>query len=169
MITYIFRMGLFLLIVILSACSEYHPFIGKSTDAPLLIGEAHKGWIKYQIYAVPTDNYISTNHNYTSHLVIRIINTDKDGASPLRRICSNLDDYNSRYEYLLNRAKDDIVLMTSKKVLYPVYYAFENNYNVLPFETINVGYTITEKRPTQYELMFTDRIFAQDTVGFKLK
>ena len=129
----------------------------------VLLAEVDKGWLKYRIYQ-NTDT-VAIKGDQILRLSIRIINTS-DNTSPLRKLCSNLTDYNTYYEYLLNSAKNELVLSDAKAVFnYPVAYSFENNYDAFPFETINVGYRITRKTIPQ-KLIYTDRVFARDTITF---
>lgn len=105
-------------------------------------------------------------------LSIMVVNMNSDNASPLRRLCSNLEEYNIKNEYLLNSAKNDIYLVASDNTIkYPVYYAFENNYNAFPFETINVGYAFKNnetKKMKKIKLVYIDRIFSNDSIFFNL-
>jgi len=126
-----------------------------------VLADRSRDWLRYEIYRLP-----DTKGNNSIRLSIRVINT-RDNTSPLRRVCTNLEDYNTCYEYLLNRAKNDIWLESRSGARYPVYYAFENNYNAFPFETINLGYSCPDKKH-DYRLVFVDRVFARDTLVFPL-
>jgi hypothetical protein len=136
-----------------------------------LVYEFDKGWLKYKIFQMPDT---AAGAKSKKHMVlqpimfsIRIINM-QDGSSPLRRLCSNLEEYNEYYEYLLNQAKNDIVILNGNEIEYPVYYSFENSYNVFPFETINVGYSRERLKHGDHaknlRLLYQDKIFSHDTL-----
>lgn len=136
-----------------------------------LLTEDSAGWLKYKVYLLPTNAEKSGQTDYMQ-LSIMVINM-ADNTSPLRRICTNLDNYNTYYEYLLNRCKDDLNLLVQGTILYPISYSFENNYNAFPFETINVGYKydLRNKRNRHIKdlkLRYADRVFAHDTITFYL-
>ena len=62
----------------------------------------------------------------------------------------------------------------NKKELYPVYYAFENNYDAFPFETINVGFEYDLRKNginslKNLQLIYTDKIFSHSTISCNLK
>jgi hypothetical protein len=155
-------------ICVFSACNTHKQIAATVVREKTLIGEQSAGWLKYKIYMLPGDT--SRNGKQKDNLVlsIMIINM-QDNTSPLRKLCANLDDYNQYYEYLLNSCKNDIVLQAGNKRLYPVYYAFENNYDAFPFETINVGFESDRtnkglnhlKNP---ELIYADKVFSHDTI-----
>jgi hypothetical protein len=137
------------------------------------IAEYSVDWLKYKIYLLPQDTAGSKKHRNRADknikLSIMVINM-KDNFSPLRKLCSDIDQYNIYNEYLLNGAKNEIYLQTGTDINYPVYYAFENNYNAFPFETINVGYKLIHKKKDHSEpkLVFVDRVFSKDTITFNL-
>lgn len=137
------------------------------------IAELSVDWLKYKIYLMPEEEQVAgkSRHNKTKSikLSMMIINM-KNNFSPLRRLCSDINEYNLYNEYLLNGAKNEIYLISGNTINYPVFYAFENNYNAFPFETINVGYTLPKKnkKSTPMSLVFVDRVFAKDTLTFSL-
>ncbi|XZF15210.1 hypothetical protein ACTHGU_03665 [Chitinophagaceae bacterium MMS25-I14] len=137
----------------------------------VLLGERSKGWLKYQVYLLPNDSArkVANNPDYM-RLSIMVINMENN-TSPLRRLCTSLDDYNGYYEYLLNHCKEDITVSAGGALLYPVSYSFENNYNAFPFETINVGYRYgirKKKHSTDVLLTYNDKVFSHDTINFNL-
>jgi hypothetical protein len=137
------------------------------------IAEYSKGDLKYKLYQMPNDLSDKKSKNKKKlrsvKLSLMIINM-KDNSSPLRRLCTDINQYNIYYEYLLNTAKNELYLRTADKINYPVYYSFENNYNAFPFETINVGYALEhfDKKHTETTLVFVDRVFSKDTLFFNL-
>lgn len=145
-----------------------------ASDQKTMIGEINRGWLRYQIYLIPASDLIASNSQRTKQgrgslqFSIRIINMETS-TSPLRRLCTGLDDYNLFYEYLLNGAKNDLLLVSGTDVSYPVSYSFENNYNAFPFEIINVGYSSEvsgkkRRRSDAMTLLFVDKIFSHDTL-----
>lgn len=127
-------------------------------------------WLRYKIYLLPEDEAVGRKQKVRAgvKLSIRVINMH-DNSSPLRRLCGDLQDYNTYYEYLLNGAKEEIYLQGKQGLKYPVYYAFENNYNAFPFETINLGYAFSGREQLKdYQLVFIDRVFSKDTIVFQL-
>lgn len=159
-------------IVVGAGCSTSKPTAFRPVREKTLIGETEKGWLKYKFYLMPADNVASKVKGKSKNVVfsIQVINM-QDATSPLRKLCSNLDDYNIYYEYLLNQTKNDLTLTSGKSISYPVYYAFENNYNAFPFETINVGYSLDKggrSRKTTKSLLYVDKIFAHDTIRCNL-
>lgn len=126
-----------------------------------LVGSSERGWLHYEVFLLPVDSGIDKKNDVVK-LSVRIVNKH-DNTSPLRKLCNNLDDYNTLYEYLLNSARNEIYLQTSGAITYPVSYSFENNYNAFPFETINVGYHIRPKKKAM-QLVYVDRVFARDTL-----
>lgn len=159
---------LVLIPLLLYSCSNSKQTVADNNSSPVY--ELHKDWLTYRVSLIPQAAGAENNRKTTNlTLSIRIINR-KSNVSPLRGICTNLEDYNTYYEYLLNRCKDDISLVYDGKIAYPVYYAFENNYNSFPFETINVGYRFSPGRrgPKEMKLVFLDKIFSHDTLAFSL-
>ncbi len=147
------------------SCSETKTVAGNKRSN-VLIGEYSRDWLKYKIFLLPEQPGTSRAKNRSLALNIRVINI-MDNVSPLRKRSGNLDEYNTYYEYLLNGCKNEIYLNAGGRISYPVSYSYENNYNAFPFESINVGYTIS-KRKKKYELVYIDRVFSQDTVTFSL-
>jgi hypothetical protein len=136
-------------------------------SAPTELADHTQGWLRYKVYRQPAaaDRH---HRDRALKLSIRVINME-DNSSPLRRLCGDLQDYNTYYEYLLNGAKNEIYLEGKKGIKYPVFYAFENNYNAFPFETFNLGYTFSGREKLEdYNLVFIDRVFAKDTIVFSL-
>ena len=157
-----------LLLVLMNSCTTTRPV----TTTSELVGTANREWLTYQVYRLPTEKSNQpVDKKLATHMYsIRVVNTG-DNTSPLRKLSNDLAEYNTYYEYLLNGCKDDISLSgNSGFTAYPVYYAFENNYNAFPFETINVGYTISKKqsREKNMRLVFVDRLFAHDTISISL-
>ena len=134
------------------------------------IAEFSKDWLQYKVYQMNDLNRKgASKREQALKLSVRIINM-KDNTSPLRALCSNLDDYNIYYEHLLNGAKNELYLLTRDQIIFPVYYSFENNYNAFPFETINVGYVLPKatRKNNATTLVFVDRIFSKDSIFFNL-
>lgn len=155
--------------ILTGGCMSHKQMSSSGNADNILLGEYRKGWIKYQVYQMPLETSTQSPARKkieTVKLSIRVINTE-DGTSPLRKRCGSLEEYNTYYEYLLNGAKEDIVLLQASKVFYPVFYAFENNYNVVPYETINVGYVkkrARRKNAEHAQLLFNDKVFSGDTL-----
>ena len=164
--------GLFLSGCAMNRTATQGGWVAKKT----LIRECDKGWLQYKVYVMPPrDSMVVVGHKRKQKvplvMSIMIINT-QTGASPLRAISGNLEEYNTYYEYLLNQAKNDFILFKGTSPEYPVYYAFENNYNVFPFETINIGYP-GSVRPSLKELkkmnlLYLDKVFSHDTLLMNL-
>ncbi len=163
-------------LIIATGCKQSSLIRQSSPLEKELLGTYSRGWITYKIYRLPLASTARGTSKRNTELVlsIKIINTEENGASPLRRQSKNLDQYNVLYEYLLNQAKNDLTLVSGNAIAYPVYYAFENNYNVVPFETINVGYDISSlqrrrrKNNAELRLFYMDKIFAHDTLSCSL-
>jgi hypothetical protein len=155
-----------------AGCSSSKHAAVNSKDK-VLLAERDAGWLKYKVYLQPaTDTAANKKRPRNMQLSIMVINMH-DNTSPLRKIVTDLEQYNICYEYLLNRCKDDLHLYDHGKVLYPIAYSFENNYNAFPFETINVGYRYDlNKRKNRHMqglvLEYADRVFAKDTIVFNL-
>jgi len=147
----------------LQACHTTHHSVQTTAKDKVLISELRTDWLQYKVFRIP-ENEKKSN---LVRLSIRVVNT-KDNTSPLRKMSTDLEQYNIRYEYLLNSAKNELYLEDAKGITYPVSYSFENNYNAFPFETINVGYQVGHlKKGTR--LVYVDRVFAQDTLYFRVK
>jgi hypothetical protein len=158
-------------LTVLSACSSNKHVATnhtQSTAKKVQIAEFEHDWVRYQVYLL-TNEKINRKSNAVK-LSIMVINT-KNNSSPLRRLCSDINQYNVYNEYLLNGAKNEIFIMKADRIYYPIYYSFENNYNAFPFETINIGYSLPSPSKRQNDsttLVFIDRVFAQDTIYFNL-
>jgi hypothetical protein len=155
----------------MAACSVKHTTSNVAVrEDKIQIAEFSKDWLQYKVYQMNDVNKKRTSKKeQTLKLCVRIINM-RDNVSPLRSLCSNLDEYNSYYEHLLNGAKNELFLLTGNQISFPVYYSFENNYNTFPFETINVGYALPKasKKSNKTTLVFVDRIFSKDSIFFNL-
>ncbi len=94
-----------------------------------------------------------------------------DGSvSPLRYNISSIEEYNTRLNYFLNEAKENISLTYGKIVLKPISYLFENNYNLTPQETIVVGFALPkgEAQPSkEMQLAYTDAVFKNGIIKAK--
>jgi hypothetical protein len=162
---------LILLLLNLYSCTGSRKHAYNTITAKKQLATCVRPGLQYELYQLPPDTASLAKAGPYTKFSIRVINTD-DNASPLRRLCRNLDEYNTYYEYLLNGAPEDLQLIDNGTVLYPVSYSFENNYNVFPFETINVGYRYAPKkhkrRSGELKMIYTDRVFARDTIVFHL-
>lgn len=113
---------------------------------------------------VYTDSFVTKERDRLKGTVwfdIDIRRTD-GSITPLRYGVSSLDEYNSRLDYYLNHAQEDIALAYGTDTLKPMSYLFENNYNLTPQQTMVVGFALPEgqesiKAPMQ--LSYRDRIF----------
>lgn len=163
------RLTVLLLMVIcfqLQACHSTKKSARTAMKQKELISELRTDWLHYKIFRLP-DTLKRAKGKEVVQLSIRVLNT-MDDTSPLRKLCTDLEQYNIRYEYLLNGAKNEVYLQSPKGISYPVSYSFENNYNAVPFETINVGYHINRlEKGTR--LVYVDRVFAQDTLYFPVR
>jgi len=158
---------LLIYITVLPGCTSSRKISITQGTSILPVATTTRPGLQYNLYLLPAD---SVSVPYT-RFSIRVLSTT-DNFSPLRRLCRNLQEYNTYYEYLLNGAAQDLLLVDRGQILYPVSYSFENNYNAFPFETINVGYRYGRqpRRPKKRDLkmIYTDRVFAQDTIVFNL-
>lgn len=155
---------------VMSSCHSSRKTIAQARTERELISEYRKDDLLYKVFRLPDKpggERVASAGNRNVMLSIRVINM-KDNASPLRSRCTNLDEYNTLYEYLLNSCKNEIYLQNGKNISYPVSYSFENNYNAFPFETINVGYHISRKS-SNCKLVYVDRVFSRDTITFTIK
>lgn len=85
-----------------------------------------------------------------------------NSISPLRYGITSSDEYNMRLNYFLNEASKDIKLVYNNVSLKPVNYLFENSYNLMPQETMIIGFYLPkgENAPVKdMKLSFNDRIF----------
>lgn len=155
----------------LGSCS-----VKKATLAPkqekTQIATFSKGDLTYEIYRQSAFNQDGESkvekNNEILRLTIRLVNK-AGNTSPLRAISRNYEEYNIHNEYLLNGARNDIMLCIQQQYLFPKYYSFENNYNAFPFETINVGYVLGKKQKHKpIQLIFVDKIFTRDSIFFNL-
>lgn len=79
--------------------------------------------------------------------------------SPLRYQLSSLDEYNSRLDYYLNSAANDVWLLDGSDTIRPSSYWFENNHNLVGKETIVVGFDNAGTKSKHIQLAFNDRLF----------
>lgn len=80
----------------------------------------------------------------------------------LRYGVKSVEDYNTRLNYYLNEASQDIKLTYGQDTLHAASYLFENNYNLSPQETMVVSFILpnNEDYPTRdMRLSFLDRVF----------
>jgi hypothetical protein len=155
------------------SCSGPRKTASNRNTTKVLLAENTRPGLRYELYLLPADSTAQRSKQQVPYarLSLRIVNT-ADNASPLRRICRNLDEYNTYYEYLLNGAPGDLQFIDGKETFYPVSYSFENNYNAFPFETINAGFRYDFRRSRRknapLQLLYADRVFARDTLVFHL-
>lgn len=161
--------------LILSACTMQRKTSAGTTSPTQqkqLMGEQTRGWLQYRFFLHSASPCVSVEHQKGIELVMSIVVVNKyDATSPLRKVCSSLEDYNTRYEYLLNDARNDIAIEWAGHVYHPVYYAFENNYNTMPFETINIGFRTDRKFGRKHGtpmLRFANMAMGSDTVSCQL-
>lgn len=83
--------------------------------------------------------------------------------SPLRFKVGSMEEYTARQDYFLNQAVRDLYLMYDGNVrLSPSAYWFENNQNLLPYETMIAGFHLPDghTQPTKnMQVVFQDRVF----------
>lgn len=93
-------------------------------------------------------------------------------VSALRYELTSKDAYDKRLDYFLNHAIDDVKLIYgTSDTLLPIAYAFENNYNLTPQETIVVGFRlpIGEKAPTKdMQIVYDDRVYKSGIIKAKI-
>ncbi len=92
--------------------------------------------------------------------------------SPLRYQVSGQEEYAARQNYYLNEAPNDIYLLYGSDTLYVSSYWFENSQNLLPFETIIVGFKLpgNVQQPEQdLKLSFYDRVFKNGIIKAVIK
>lgn len=90
------------------------------------------------------------------------LSIDGFNQSPLRYQVSGLEEYTARQDYYLNKAPKDMYMLYGKDTLYVNSYWFENNQNLLPYETIVVGFRLPANisKPEQdLSFSFYDRVF----------
>jgi|GEM_PF-4592264 len=136
------------------------------------VAQFRKGDLAYEVYrqylTETNGKKADRSKKESVRLMIRIVNK-ANNVSPLRAMSGSYDAYNSNNEYLLNGAKNDIMLLIKGQYIYPLYYSFENNYNSFPFETINLGYSISrQQKRSAVQLVFIDKVFTQDSIFFNL-
>ena len=145
------------------SCLVQKPSLGNSaTGSRKLVAEMDRGWAHYEVYRSGDKPKSGTPIT----LSIRVF--DKGGESPLRKISSSLQQYNEFYEYLLNRARYDLLLVQGQDAYYPTAFIFENGYRALPFETIVVTYTPLKLKRTRnhpLRLLYLDKVFSHDTLS----
>lgn len=158
--------GILIAVMCSASCKLTSKHMSSAIHSPLLIDEVDKGWLRFSLYVL---NDTVANGQHEMLYSIRVVNTS-DNFSPLRKIVKNIDEYNIAYAYLLNQAKNDFILFSNNDLFYPSYYAVENNYNAFPFEAINVGYSILEKKQRHSDrlIAYVDKVFTQDTIVFNL-
>ena len=93
---------------------------------------------------------------------------------PLRYEISSLEEYNTRLNYYLNEASQDIKLVYGDDTLRPASYLFENNFNLTPQQTMLAGFILPkgDKCPKKgMTLSFVDEIFKNGiiTAGYSEK
>lgn len=90
-------------------------------------------------------------------------------VSPLRYNLASKQEYEDRINYYLNMAVKDIALIhDGKDTLRPAGYVFENNYNLIPQETILVGFDKPSAgKLKNLQLVFYDAIFKNGIVKAK--
>ena len=113
---------------------------------------------------VYTDSFVTNEQNRLKGTVWFDINIRRtDGSiTPLRYGVSSLDEYDTRLDYYLNHAQQDIALAYGNDTLKPMSYLFENNYNLTPQQTMVVGFALPDSQTSikaPMQLSYRDRIF----------
>src|SRR5690606_25715904 len=72
---------------------------------------------------------------------LQLINPDNRNHSSLTYQKTN-EEYASSLDYYLNQASADLLLDVCGRQLHPVAYHFENNYNLVGYDVINVGFDV---------------------------
>lgn len=94
------------------------------------------------------------------------ISIDGFNQSPIRYMLTSLEEYNARLDYFLNNAQRDIWILNNNDTLYPTSYWFENNHNLIPKETIVLGFEKSRLKEDAITLSFNDRVFKTGIVKF---
>lgn len=96
------------------------------------------------------------------------IRREDNTISPMRYGVHSIEEYNERQNYYLNQAQNEIRLVYGDKRIVPMSYAFENNYNLTPQETIVVGFLLPqgEDKPRQdMRISFVDKVFKNGIIN----
>jgi|SRR5690606_9719962 len=76
------------------------------------------------------------------HIAIKIIGSNNQGQSSLRYNQSR-EGYAEAVDYYINKAAQDIYINSCDSIIYPNSYHFENNYNVVDYDVINVFFDLS--------------------------
>ena len=82
--------------------------------------------------------------------------------SPLRYQVTGIEEYTRRQDYYLNEAAKDMYMLYGNDTLYVNSYWFENNQNLLPYETMVVGFSLPDKEEQPEEdlrFSFHDKVY----------
>lgn len=107
--------------------------------------------------------YLNPNTKIDEGIVwvnIKLLNTQNMNHSTLT-YNKNLEQYTLALDYYLNRAMDDLAFEYCDSIYKPIGYVFENNYNLVGYDMIVVGFEIRniEKNCENMEgkVIFNDR------------
>lgn len=92
--------------------------------------------------------------------------------SPLRYNITGLEEYTGRQNYYLNEAPKDMYLLYGSDTLYVNSYWFENSQNLLPYETMIVGFKLpgNDLKPERdLKFSFYDRVFQNGIIKAVIK
>lgn len=99
---------------------------------------AQQNGIRYEVQRVRDES-----HTKKGVLWLKIKLSGEAGQSPIRNN-TTYEAYTTLLDYYLNHAQEDIYLEACEQKISPVGYWFENNYNLVGFDMINVGFDVGE-------------------------
>lgn len=83
--------------------------------------------------------------------------------NPLKYKMQTLQDYETRYQYMISQAAQDFTLVYNKTdTVYPISYLFETNYNLTPIETVVIGFKLPndlQVAANDMQIIYRDRVF----------
>lgn len=127
----------------------------KSGDTAATHLSAQNG-IRYEAARISNEEY-----DRKGVLWLRIKLLGEGGQSPIRYNTA-YGEYTGLLDYYLNHAQEDIHLEACGRKIAPVGYWFENNYNLVGFDVINVGFDTEGMDPSCADdgmVVFNDRNF----------
>ncbi len=92
------------------------------------------------------------------------VSREDKGIAPLRYNITSIEEYNSRYDYMLNYAAGDFTLIYNHSDTFkPISYHFETTYNLSPTETMIIGFSLPKNiraANNDMQVVFRDRVFS---------
>jgi hypothetical protein len=117
----------------------------------------------------PIENYTLIKDKYKDHNYFNLRIENLTGSnSPVRKDASDYPEYAQKLDYLTFFGQNDMKMVVNSDTIDCVLYNFENNFQLLPFNDIQMAFRNTQIPDTDLEIIWNDVVTGVGRVKFTL-